>query len=897
MTPNVDPNNVEPGTGRSDRPPPLGHPGKSIQKIAVLFTDIIGSTRFFQSHGNLAGRRMLEKHETIVSKTVTRFGGTVVKNLGDSILAYFADPQEATKAAIEVQKGLRRYNRRKDNEHKIHVRIGIHFDEGIVEDKDIFGNAVNIASKITHLTPSNQILISDNVFDLVTTDPSFRVEPFEGSDHGDGPTEPALFRVLWEESGDLAPAMIPVLYMKPVRKPEADTFDTLWSDLIEGKALFWNDRIGDDSITEDQTVMLAAKRLSVIMDVAADVLKFLRENRQAHSSVPVQIIIDAGPCQGIDKLTREGVPPEWEGVNPGTICMSPSAYQLLEEEGLSVANATKSGKDQDHLFYEIDPDDYKQKEDEVLFLHQDALPQGDNAPCFYCGSKEHAVHDCPSKHLPVITGVLNKVGYLSFDRISDLFHTYLASPEEVKRKEILLQGESGGEELSAGLGLYELKQIFQLRFFKSIWEDHDNDRDKAAPTKDRGEDSGELIRLAQDCIRVSNLPRAESLLKTCLERYPKDYRTYCTLGFLNIEKGNPDRSEQYLDTALHYARTVPQKTFILFLLARLRDLAGDSRNALKKIREVKSIQHYRPEVIYQEIILGFNRGEQDTALARLMSLIRMSRDYYINALIDPELAPFNSVIHPQLKKLFTEARQKAQKKAYDAEREFSSLEQFLVDGDDETEKAAALLAKIRNLVSTDSYFGYMDITDLGASVISVCRQAKARRKAEFMDTVETIHKRLGAIFKLSMNYRPRLFQTAAYRQLQAAQAQFKEILEAVTFNNFKRFREMSAQSAEILAELDEISLEFKRVKRILDIKTFLLLFLKNSVFILSAILFAGIIILPTAVYYLSTFSTGFDVFTGSEIRSYHKHTLLLGVLGGLAFSFFKSFRTFFKGKV
>jgi len=120
---------------------------KSIKKIAVLFTDIIGSTPFFKSHGNLAGRKMLQQHEDIVSKAITEFGGIVVKNIGDSILAYFVNPQEATKVAIRIQKEFNRYNKQKDTEHEIHVRIGIHFDEGIVEDKDIFGNAVNIASK------------------------------------------------------------------------------------------------------------------------------------------------------------------------------------------------------------------------------------------------------------------------------------------------------------------------------------------------------------------------------------------------------------------------------------------------------------------------------------------------------------------------------------------------------------------------------------------------------------------------------------------------------------------------------------------------------------------------------------------------------------------------------
>ncbi|MBW2672310.1 MAG: hypothetical protein JRD89_02690, partial [Deltaproteobacteria bacterium] len=802
MVPNTDVNNLEPGTGQSDHSSHLGHAGKSIQKIAVLFTDIIGSTRFFQSHGNLAGRSMLEKHENIVSKTIIKFGGTVVKNLGDSILAYFADSQEATKAAIQIQKDFSRYNKRRGAEHKIHVRIGIHFDEGIVEDKDIFGNAVNIASKITHLTPSNQILISNNVFDLVSTVPSRQFEAFEIPDHSDAPPELSLYRVLWEESTDLAPAMIPVLYMRPVRELEVDTFDTLWNDLIEGKVLLWNDRIGDEAITDDQTVILTTKRLSTVMDVATDVWKFLRGNIQVHSVVPVQIIIDAGPCQGIDKLAREGLQPGWEELNPGTIFISPAAYQLIEEEGLSIANTTPPGKNQPQAFYEIAPDDYNQKEDEVLFLHQDALSQGDNPPCFYCGSKGHAAHDCPSKNLPAITGVLKKVGYLSFDRISDMFHMYLMSPEEVKRKEILLQGESGGEELSAGLGFYELKQIFQLRFFKSIWDSHGNDWDKVATAKDTGAGTVELIRLAQDCIRVSNLPRAESLLKACLEKHPDDYRTHCTLSFLNIEKGSPDRSEQHLDTALLHARTVPQKIFILFLLSRLYVLADNPRNALKKIREIKNIQPYRPEAIYQEIILSFKQGDQDAALARLMSLIRTNRDYYINALIDPDLAPFNSVIHPQLKKLFTEIRQKAQKKAYDAEREFSSLEQFLVDGDDETEKAATLLSKIRTLVSTDSYFGYMDIADLGDSVISVCRGAKARRKKEFMNTVETIQRLLGTIFRLSMDYRSQLFPTAAYQQLMTVQSNFKEILEAVTFNDFRRFREMSAQSEEILKKLD-----------------------------------------------------------------------------------------------
>jgi len=896
MNLNTDVNRLKTGTDRPSHMRQPGHAGKSIQKIAVLFTDIIGSTRFFQSHGNLAGRQMLQQHENIASMAITKFGGTVVKNLGDSILAYFVDPREATKAAVEVQKEFSRYNRRNGGGHKIHVRIGVHFDEGIVEDNDIFGNAVNIASKITGLAGSNQIFISRNVFAQANTIPSIQFEALDMPGQDNDPDGPSVYRVIWEESTEIAPTRMPVLYMRPLLELQTGALAPLWNALIEARALFWSDRVEGEALTDDQSVILTAKRLSVVMDVAADVYTFLRENIKAYDVVPLQIIIDAGPGQGIDRLAREGFRPEWNEFHPGAMFISPSAYELIQEEGLSIENAIPPDPDHRLPFFTIAPHDYQQKEGEILFPYQESLSHGVNPPCFYCGSKKHEVHLCPSKHLTGITDTLNQLGYLSFDQLGTMFHAYLRSPEEIIRETVLVQAESGDQEPSAGIGFYELKQIFQLRFFKTVWDSRSNDWDKVVAAKDKRDGTGELLWLAEDCIRVSNLSRAESLLQTCLEKYPYDYRTYCALGFLNIEKNRISRSEQYLDTALRHAQTVPQKIFILFLLFRLHNLAGNSDSALQKIREIKSIHPYLPEVTYQEILLNFRQGKLDMALTRLMSLIRMNREYYIKALIDPDLAPFNSVIHPALRKLLTETRRKAQQSAYDAEREFASLEQFLVEGDGETEKARALLAKIRNFAPADSYFRYMDICDLGDAVISACRRAKARRKAEFMDTVQIIHKRLGAVLRISIDPRSRLFPVAAYERLKTIQSTFKEIVEAVTYNDFRLFGQMFKECTEILTGLGEIETELRRVKRILDIKAFCLLFCKDSAFILSVILFAGLIILPSVAYYLSTFSPEFNIFTGGNIRSYHKHTLIFGVLGGLAFSFAKSFKTFFGDK-
>jgi len=489
-----------------------------------------------------------------------------------------------------------------------------------------------------------------------------------------------------------------------------------------------------------------------------------------------------------------------------------------------------------------------------------------------------------------MTGVLNKLGYLSFDKINNLFLAYLMSPEEAKQKALNFPGESRGQKLSAGPGFYELKQVFQLRFFITIWDNRSNEWNKITAAEDESDDKGGFIWLAQDCIRVSNLSQAESLLQTCLEKYPDDYRVYCMLGFLNIEKGNHPRSEHYLDKALYYARTRPQKIFILLLLSRLYDLADNHGNALQKTREILAIDPYCREAAYQEIVFKFKQGKKGEALEQLVKLIRMSREYYINALIDPDLAEFNKIIHPELKKLFKETRQKAQKTAYNAEREFFTLEKFLEQDDDEIEKADAVLLKIRELALTDSYFGYLDMAYLGDSMINACRKTMSHRKKEFINAIRKIYKRTENISGLARNYHSRLLSNPAYKQLKAIQSELNQISEAVKFNDFDKFREMSIRCEEISKELHEIEPELKRLKMMLDIKTFLVIFLKNSVLILSVILFAGIIIFPALVYYLNTFSPAFN--TAGDTGFYQKYFIIFGILGGLSFSFFKSFKTF-----
>ncbi len=132
---------------------------KSKAEVTILFSDIVHSTRFWDKHGDTAGRLMLDLHNKLLFPVVTTFRGTVIKTIGDAIMASFKSPRDAIRAAIAMQQRLAR-SRKKDPDFDIKIRIGIHTGEAIVEAKDVYGDMVNVASRVEGAARSNQILLS-----------------------------------------------------------------------------------------------------------------------------------------------------------------------------------------------------------------------------------------------------------------------------------------------------------------------------------------------------------------------------------------------------------------------------------------------------------------------------------------------------------------------------------------------------------------------------------------------------------------------------------------------------------------------------------------------------------------------------------------------------------------
>jgi class 3 adenylate cyclase len=125
------------------------------QLAAIMFTDIVGYTAMMGSNEQKAFE-LLRKNREIQKPIIEEFGGRVIKELGDGIMATFSAVSNAVYAAIKIQEAC-------ENNREFQLRIGIHQGEVVFENDDIFGDAVNIASRLQTLAPPTGIYVSESV--------------------------------------------------------------------------------------------------------------------------------------------------------------------------------------------------------------------------------------------------------------------------------------------------------------------------------------------------------------------------------------------------------------------------------------------------------------------------------------------------------------------------------------------------------------------------------------------------------------------------------------------------------------------------------------------------------------------------------------------------------------
>ena len=130
-------------------------------KVTILFSDIEESTALNERIGDRAWVRLIGSHDKLIRRHVTEHSGHVVKSQGDGFMIAFAQPEQAVRCSVDVQRSLRK------RPNGIRVRIGIHMGKSVRRGDDLFGRNVAMAARVAGQADGGEILVSEVVRDAV----------------------------------------------------------------------------------------------------------------------------------------------------------------------------------------------------------------------------------------------------------------------------------------------------------------------------------------------------------------------------------------------------------------------------------------------------------------------------------------------------------------------------------------------------------------------------------------------------------------------------------------------------------------------------------------------------------------------------------------------------------
>jgi class 3 adenylate cyclase len=145
--------------------------GHELEHVAILFTDVVGSTELLERLGDEAAHQLRRRHFALLRRVIDDHGGREVKSLGDGLMVAFAGAREAVACALAMQRGVT------TSGQPLELRIGIAAGEAVREDGDYFGRPVIVARRLCDAARGGEVFVSEPTPELPTDRRADEVQP------------------------------------------------------------------------------------------------------------------------------------------------------------------------------------------------------------------------------------------------------------------------------------------------------------------------------------------------------------------------------------------------------------------------------------------------------------------------------------------------------------------------------------------------------------------------------------------------------------------------------------------------------------------------------------------------------------------------------------------------
>jgi class 3 adenylate cyclase len=171
--------------------------GKDIE-LAILFADVVGSTRLYELMGDLRARDMVAICIEVMRSATDQHQGTVIKTMGDEVMSTFPSADEALNAASQMQQQISAHPQLKVEGQAVAIRVGCHFGPVVLENRDVFGATVHTANRMTSQAKAGQIITTEAMVAQLSPDWQAAVRQIDVATLKGQGAEVTLFEVHWQ---------------------------------------------------------------------------------------------------------------------------------------------------------------------------------------------------------------------------------------------------------------------------------------------------------------------------------------------------------------------------------------------------------------------------------------------------------------------------------------------------------------------------------------------------------------------------------------------------------------------------------------------------------------------------------------------------------------------------